>query len=237
MNTIRGSLGSSTDWSAVNTASRNEGVQRRGLERADRGAQGLDIAELKTDRAEVRARTGADTTGSAELRKRVDADADGTLAAGELAAARSLVPPPKDTLEFVQRRVAADTESESQGTVFGRIDADGDGGLRKGEFVAAGPTRRPGATDATPEDAATIGGSADAARGLLAKAFEAADGNQDGALDKAEFLALKQQAREGVAVALGTEEDAGMLTAKAAVDAYRKDQFDLVAAAQALSPR
>lgn len=236
MSTITGTFGSGTDWSAMNAAARGDGVQRKALDRADSGTKGVDIAEQKSARAQVRESTGLDTHGSATLSKRADTDSNRSLSAAELdAATKSLVPPPKDTLQFLQRRLGSESESQPRGTVFGRIDGSADGGLRKSEFVAAGPTHRPGIESTTPENLATTGGTADAAYEQLAKVFEAADGDGDGALSHGEFAALKTRLRDSAADALGVNADTESLTASAAVAAYRQDRFDLVSVAQSLA--
>ena len=133
MSSVNAIGGSSNAWAAANN--QRGQMQARMFAKVDAdGSGGVDKAELQTMLAEVDKKMGtSNSTSSADLMTKFDADSDGSLSSDELAKGMKDMLPAPSTMDFAQSRSDVQGGEDPSQALFARLDSNGDGSLDSAE--------------------------------------------------------------------------------------------------------
>jgi Ca2+-binding EF-hand superfamily protein len=191
MSSISGVGSSSHAWTDI-SSSRQGAMKAKMFGKADAdGSGGVDQTELQNLFDKVATKTGASATSASEQFGKMDADGDGSLSSDELSSGmKSLMPPPRSTVDFAQRRGDDGGSEAAVNELFSNLDADSSGDLNATELKAL--------TDRMAADLSGSTGTDNSASSAAAAAvFKALDKDEDGAISKGELTAAVSSKQGG----------------------------------------
>jgi Ca2+-binding EF-hand superfamily protein len=174
------SVGSAKSAWADMSSSRASAMKERMFAKADAdGNGGVDKAELQSLLDKISKKTGTTAADAQTQLSKMDGDGNGSLSKDELdTGMKSLMPPPKSTVEFAQQHSADKDAAVSE--LFSKLDADGSGGLDATELKSL--------TDKSAVDGANASGSASSLSAEAdAAVFKALDTDGDHLINKEEL--------------------------------------------------
>lgn len=179
MSSIASVGGANGTWADM-SSSRASAMKERMFAKTDAsGSGGVDKAELQTLFDKIAKKTGTTAADAQTQLSKMDSDGNGSLSKDELdTGLKSLMPPPKSTVDFAQQHSADKDAAVSE--LFSKLDADGSGGLDATELKSL--TDKLAADDTNVSDSASrLSAEADAA------VFKALDTDGDGLISKGEL--------------------------------------------------
>jgi len=193
MSTISGVGSGSNAWADVSSA-RQSAMKARMFGKADAdGSGGVDQTELQNLFDKVAKKTGTTAASASEQFSKMDTNGDGSLSSDELSAGmKSLMAPPKSTVDFAQRQGMS-------GPPPGGPPPAGGGGGEGGGSASTSSTSSSSSTSYDPLDTNQDGvvsaqeRAAGVLQDLLKTLTTAMDSNKDGNISKGEIDSFKTQ--------------------------------------------